>query len=407
MEIVTFQNILIGCFLITFILGFVVFKTNFCTMGAVSDVVNIGDYARMKAWFFAIALSIFGVAILNYLNLIQINLATSSQSSNPPYLNPNLVFLRHILGGIFFGIGMTLASGCGNRTLVRIGGGNIKSIFVFITMGYAAYLMIFTNFGFHLFTSWMMNFSINLASFGYTSQSFDHLITAGLLNDASFPFVSIFIAILILYFCFKSGDFHKSYDNLLAGGVLGIAVIIAWYLTAGELGLNFMEEAEFLEGDQKPYASGVQSLTFVQPSAVFIRFVETGLNSIFINFSLIAALGIVLGSMTYAILFKKFRIEWFSSFNDFINHIVGGFLMGVGGVLALGCTIGQGVSGMSTLAIGSILSLTFIIFGSAITMKIQLYKMVYEDCSYIAAFVCGMCDLRLLPNGIRKFDPVS
>ena len=111
--------------------------------------------------------------------------------------------------------------------------------------------------------------------------------------------------------------------------------------------------------------------------------------------------------MTYAILFKKFRIEWFSSFNDFTNHIVGGFLMGVGGVLALGCTIGQGVSGMSTLAIGSILSLTFIIFGSAITMKIQLYKMVYEDCSYIAAFVCGMCDLRLLPNGIRKFDPVS
>ena len=194
---------------------------------------------------------------------------------------------------------------------------------------------------------------------------------------------------------------------MLAGGVLGIAVIIAWYLTAGELGLNFMEEAEFLEGDQKPYASGVQSLTFVQPSAVFIRFVETGLNSIFINFSLIAALGIILGSMTYAILFKKFRIEWFSSFNDFINHIVGGFLMGVGGVLALGCTIGQGVSGMSTLAIGSMLSLTFIIFGSAITMKIQLYKMVYEDCSYIAAFVCGMCDLRLLPNGIRKFDPVS
>ena len=186
MEIVTFQNILIGCFLITFILGFVVFKTNFCTMGAVSDVVNIGDYARMKAWFFAIALSIFGVAILNYFNLIQINLATSSQSSNPPYLNPNLVFLRHILGGIFFGIGMTLASGCGNRTLVRIGGGNIKSIFVFITMGYAAYLMIFTNFGFHLFTSWMMNFSINLASFGYTSQSFDHLITAGLLNDDIF-----------------------------------------------------------------------------------------------------------------------------------------------------------------------------------------------------------------------------
>ena len=114
--------------------------------------------------------------------------------------------------------------------------------------------------------------SINLASLAILAKVLTTLLQLGFSMRHLFH-LSIFIAILILYFCFKSGIF-KSHDNLLAGGVL--AAVIAWYLTAGELGLNFMEEAEFLEGDQNPMPA-VFKLTFVQPSAVFIRLLKLDL----------------------------------------------------------------------------------------------------------------------------------
>ena len=99
-------------------------KTNFCTMGAVSDLVNIGDTSRLKAWFLAIAIAILGVTILELVGAINVN------DSRIPYRNSVLFWPRYIVGGIMFGIGMTLASGCGNKILIRIGGGNLKSIFV-------------------------------------------------------------------------------------------------------------------------------------------------------------------------------------------------------------------------------------------------------------------------------------
>jgi len=103
----------------------------------------------------------------------------------------------------------------------------------------------------------------------------------------------------------------------------------------------------------------------------------------------------------------KFRIEWFASWKDFAVHIIGGLLMGIGGVLAMGCTIGQAVTGASTMAMGSFLTFFAIVFGSALTMKIQFYKMVYEEeASFSKALVAGLADMKLLPNSFRKFDKV-
>jgi uncharacterized membrane protein YedE/YeeE len=113
-----------------FIFGFFANKTNFCTMGAVSDVVNMGDWGRMRAWLLTIAVAILGTNLLAYTG--KINLA------NTIYTGQNLSWLAHIVGGLTFGVGMTLASGCGNKTLVRVGGGNLKAVVVFIYMAYAA-----------------------------------------------------------------------------------------------------------------------------------------------------------------------------------------------------------------------------------------------------------------------------
>ena len=79
--------------------------------------------------------------------------------------------------------------------------------------------------------------------------------------------------------------------------------------------------------------------------------------------------------------------------------------MGIGGILALGCTIGQAVTGFSTLSIGSILAFASIVAGSALTMKIQYYKMLHEDeATFIKAFITALVDFNLLPKNMRKLE---
>ena len=87
-----------------------------------------------------------------------------------------------------------------------------------------------------------------------------------------------------------------------------------------------------------------------------------------------ALTGVISGSFLYAVLTKNFRIEWFASIGDFVNHVIGGALMGIGGVLAMGCTVGQAITGMSTLAIGSILTFAAIVAGAVATMKYQYWR---------------------------------
>ena len=137
-----------------------------------------------------------------------------------------------------------------------------------------------------------------------------------------------------------------------------------------------------------------------------LGYLGAGLDSAFLTFGILAALGVLAGSFAWSIISKSFRIEWFASLGDFGNHFIGAVLMGFGGTLAMGCTIGQGVTGVSTLALGSFLTLIAIIFGSAITMKIQLYKMVYDDASLLSAFITGLADMKLLPAGMRKHDAI-
>ena len=122
-------------FIVSIFFGAVVNKTNFCTMGAVSDMVNMNDYGRLRAWFLAIAVAILGVTLLEYLQMVDVN------GTFPPYRDSQLILGENIIGGFLFGVGMTLASGCGNKTLVRIGGGNIKSIMVFAIIALIAYYM--------------------------------------------------------------------------------------------------------------------------------------------------------------------------------------------------------------------------------------------------------------------------
>ena len=384
-----------------FILGFVVSKTNFCTMGAVSDWVNIGDLSRFKSWMFAAGIAILGVTILEYTSYININ------DSRIPYRNSVFFWPRYILGGLMFGIGMTYASGCGNKVLIRVGGGNIKSIVVLLVAGLMAYLMTRTDFYGVVFHSWMSPISPDLAKIGIEDQSLStilsYLFSSENLSNTKL-LVGLIIASIVMLFIFKSGTFIKNTDNLLGGFVVGIVVIIAWFLTGSSLGQEWIETNNFLDTPQP--GVGMQSFTFINPMGETIIFLGNAADSFYLTFGVTALISVILGSFVYSITSNSFRVEWFASKQDFVRHMLGAVLIGIGGVLSLGCTIGQGVSGVSTLALGSFITLISIILGAAISMKIEYYNAVYEDCSFFDSLRSSLADLNLIPNKFRALEKI-
>ena len=335
------------------------------------------------------------------------SLVSQNDTANPPYLTSSFAWPRNLLGGFLFGIGMTFGSGCGNKTLIRLGGGNLKSIFVILAMGSMAYLMIFTNFSYTAFIEWMEPAFIDLTEMGIENQGLGSVLAgiAGTDPDTTTTIVAAILGSLLVIWAFLSSDFRDNFDNVLGGFIVALVVVAAWWVTTGELGQELLEEADMM--DDRPYALGAQSFTFAQPSGHLIRWIETGFSSTLQTFALLAGSGVIAGSFLYSLLFKKFKIEWFASWKDFFTHIFGGLLMGIGGVLAMGCTIGQAVSGASTLAMGSFLTFFAIVFGSALTMKIQFYKMVYEDeATFAKALIASLADMRMLPNSLRKLEKV-
>ncbi len=401
------MQVLLAGFVITLVMGAVAVKTNFCTMGAVSDAVNIGDTGRLRAWIFAAAVAILGVMGLQVAGLSDFSITADGGSAIPPYRTAMFAWPRYILGGLLFGIGMTLGSGCGNKTLLRVGGGNLKSLFVLAAMGFGAYLMIFTNFSATVFMSWMSPLFVDLSAFGIADQSLHTLIGSSFgIASANLEYMlAAALGLALIAWALASRDFRNSFDNILGGFVVGLAVVAAWYVTTGPLGAALLEEVEFM--DERPLAVGAQSLTFVQPSGQFINWIKQGGDSNLLTFAMFAGAGAIVGAFLYSVIARKFKFEWFTGIRDFTNHIIGGFLMGIGGVLGMGCTIGQGVTGVSTLALGSFITMLSIMLGSALTMKVQLYKMVYEEeASFGKALLTGLADLHLLPNKLRRLDAV-
>lgn len=404
-------------FVAALVLGAVANKTNFCTMGAVSDWVNMGDTGRFRAWMFAIAIALIGALVIEGVGLVDLD------STFPGYRGANFIWLENIIGGAMFGIGMSLASGCTNKNLVRLGGGNLKSLVVLTIVGIAAYFMIFPFPGTDMT---LMNFFLPLLSWSRLSleggQDLGSLIAGADAAMTGRLVIGIIVALALLLFVVRSTDFRQSFDNILGGLVVGLVVTAGWYFS-GTIQVQGAFEATNLasfasdwsmndpgEGAVQPVRSAfvdTQSYTFVNPTAQAVGWVGAGFSSAFLTFGLAAFFGVIVGSFLYAIASGTFRKEWFASKKDFGNHAIGAILMGIGGVMALGCTIGQGVTGFSTLSVGSMLTFVSIVLGAATTMKIQYYRMVYEDeATFGRALVTALVDLKLLPPGLRKLEAI-
>jgi hypothetical protein len=374
MEITIHVQVLAAVFGAAVILGAVTSKTNFCAMGAVSDWVNIGDTGRMRAWVFAMAVALAGVIALEAAGVVNL-----SGETFPPYRTANFAWIRYLLGGLMFGVGMTLASGCGNRTLVRIGGGNLKSLMVVAIFATSAYLMLWTPLYEKAFLPWVAATTVNLQSYGVANQELGTVL-AGMIGMGRSQALNLAVAAAVaagmVVFCFKSADFRGERDHVLGGAVVGLAIVFGWWLTGGAIGREWKDYAEMASA--MPSRVQVQSYTFVAPMGDTLRYLLDPLNFLLVNFGVAALAGVVLGSSLWAVLAGQFRIEWFASWSDFANHAVGAALMGIGGVLSMGCTFGQAITGISTLAIGSILTFLAIVIGAAGTMKYQYWRITRE-----------------------------
>ncbi|MDX2503724.1 MAG: YeeE/YedE family protein [Gammaproteobacteria bacterium] len=409
------STLLWSVFGVAFLMGAVVNKTNFCTMGAVSDMVNMGDYSRFRSWLLAITVAMVGMLILESVGMV------NPDGSFPPYRANQLIWAENLLGGFLFGIGMTLASGCGNKTLIRIGGGNIKSIFVFLIVGIIAYFMTSPFPGSDqtlfsvLFYDWIRPLAISLD----TKQDLGSIINSE--NPMQMRQIAGgIIALLLIAYIVKNKAFRVNPEHWLAGILVGLAVLAGWYLSSNMM-IDIPDEGEqytlveyydnwdmISDTEEGKPSQGTtlspQSFTFVNPMGQTIGYASSALQASLLTFGIISVFGVILGSLVWSLISKSFRIEWFYNIKDFVNHVIGAILMGFGGVLAMGCTIGQGITGLSTLAVGSFIAFAAIIFGSALTMKTQYYQMLYEDASFFAALTTALVELKLLPAGMRKLE---
>jgi len=366
MEFTIHHQVLLIVFGLAFLMGGIANKTNFCTMGAVSDWVNMGDTGRMRSWLLAMAVALIGVTILEAAGK-----ATIGTSTFPPYRTANFAWLRYVLGGLMFGIGMTLASGCGNKTLVRIGGGNLKSLVVLFIAAAAAYAMLWTDFYDSVFGGMVSATTINLSARGINSQ------TLGDLTGIGNMIAGAIVGLAVVIYAFISKEFRDNKDNVLAAIAIGLIIVAGWYITGGEMGAKWKEFADF--ADTKPLRVETQSFTFISAMGDAARYAMSPTDTSLVNFGIVALAGVILGSMLWALISGAFRFEWFVSGSDFVSHAIGAVLMGVGGVLAMGCTIGQAITGISTLALGSILAFVAIVAGASATMKFQYWQMMKDS----------------------------
>jgi hypothetical protein len=272
---------------------------------------------------------------------------------------------------------MVLSSGCGSKTLVRIGGGNLKSIIVFLVLGLTAYMTMRGFLGvIRINTLDTIFIALN------TPQDLPSLLSGPLgVERATLHLVlGLIIGFAFIAFALSKSSFWTA-ENLLAGILVGLAICAVWWVS-GSLGYvaedpNTLEEVFLLTNSGR-----MESLSFVAPYAYsldwLMMFSDT---SKVLTVGIVAVLGMILGSAAVAIMTKSFRWESFRNTEDTANHLIGASLMGFGGVTALGCTVGQGLSGISTLALGSFLALPGFIFGAYLGLRYLQLRLAPNPCS--------------------------
>ena len=353
-------------FVLAAVFGAVATRVNFCTMGAISDVVNFGDSRRLRMWLLAIAVAMAGTAALQVAGLVDL--------SKTLYTGSRIGWLSLAVGGFLFGFGMTLGSGCGSKTLIRVGGGNLKSLIVLVFFAISAYMTLKG-----LFALWRTNaldpVRIDVAAIGAKTSDLPSLLAALGVGGAVKLWLPFVFAAAIAAWALANREFRATREMIVGGIVIGAVIVGGWYVS-GHLGYVAEDPATLEEKFVATNSGRAESFSYTAPIAYLLELLIYWTDqSRVLTFGIAGVLGMLVGAAGMAIATKTFRWEGFTTTEDLANHVVGGILMGFGGVTALGCTIGQGLSGVSTLALGSFLAVGAIVVGCVAALKYQMWRL--------------------------------
>lgn len=355
-------QVLWAAFALSVLFGAIAQRTQFCTMGAVADIVNVGDWTRMRMWALA-----GGVAMLGFNAMVAAGWIDAAHSI---YAAPRLTWLSALVGGLMFGFGMVMASGCGSKSLVRIGGGSLKALVVIIVLGLAGFATL------KGITAVARVASVDRVALELAGGQ-DLPTLAASAFGVTRPHAALLLGALLggglVAWALMRAE-GRSANVLLGGAGIGAVVAAMWWVS-GRLGYvaedpNTLQQAFVATNSQR-----MESMSFVAPVAYTLDWLLffSDKNKL-LTLGIASTAGVVVGSALWALASRSFRWEGFANVEDTANHLAGALLMGVGGVTALGCTVGQGLSGVSTLAAGSFIAVAAIIGGAVIALRYQVWR---------------------------------
>jgi uncharacterized membrane protein YedE/YeeE len=338
-----------GGLLVGFVFGAIVYRTNYCAMGSLSDIHNFGDYRRFRAWVLAAATALVGTQALDAAGIVDLDKSM--------YLAPGLNWVGHIAGGLMFGVGMVLTGGCPSRNLARAGGGDLRSLVTLVFLGLFAYMAIG---GLFAPLRAALEEATTLAHLPAPTQDLGDMIAASAGVGAAVPRLAVLLAVAggALLYCFADRRFRTSPIHIVSGFGVGLTVIAGWAIT----GLAFDEMAT------RP--APPISLTYVRPAGDALEWLGRFTAAPVPGFGVASVFGALAGALAAALAMGRFHLATFSDVGDTLRNLAGAALMGIGGVMALGCTVGQAVTGVSTLAAGSFLTFAAIVAGGFLGLRL-------------------------------------
>lgn len=338
------------------VLGFCARWGRFCTLNSIETAVLGNDWNGLRMWGLAIAVAVFGTYALDYAGLIVID--------HSFYVTAPTTLLATVCGGLMFGLGMALVGTCGYGTLARVGGGDLKSAVTFLVMGISAYATMSGA------TAYLRVALFPQPELRETPASLPFSLSSA--TGLSIHLWAVLLALALSVVCLFSPAFRREPKKILIAVLVGLIVVWGWAST----GVIASDEFD-------PYP--LQSYTFTGPLGDTIMYAMT-MSGSSLKFGIGAVAGVIVGAAVTSLCQGHFRWEACDDARELRRQILGGMLMGVGGVTALGCTIGQGLSAASLLAwsapvalisifAGAWIGLQYLINGSLKEPLLQLFSM--------------------------------
>jgi uncharacterized membrane protein YedE/YeeE len=334
--------------------GAIAQRSRFCLQGGLRDWRNLGNNRRLMTYIAAMAFTVLACSVVESLAL------TDLSNTKPGYRSSEFAWGRYLAGGFIFGFGMVLAAGCGFRQLIKSGEGSVKALWLVSIMAIAIYLLTRTTF-FGLYVLPVFQpLSVSLSS----QQDIGSLTSAS--HAATFRIVlGAIVSAIVAWQLVKQ---KASIGTWLTAVSISTVITLGYLLTGGEYALFLADEASFM--DTPPNGLGSQSFTVSAPLGDVVYFLDQRAMPQ-LTFGVLAITGVWIGALISAISGKKFSLQGFDSWRDFSISSLGALLAAFGSVLAMGCSVGHGLTGIATLSIGSILAITAIVAGGMSAIKIR------------------------------------